>query len=341
MKSIPVVSGTRGAERIRQEILARMEQIHELIKAGEYPSCPKLAKRFGISLRAAERHISWMRVNFDMPIEYDEKRRGYYYSRPTEWVPLMPHMTQDEMFGLVVAQKAVSQYEGIPAEKAVRSAFEKLSWRLGAGDAAELNILQNAFSFRPFGLEPVDPKVFAAVERAVRERRALDLTYRKGGASEEERRCFEPYHVACVDNRWCMIGHDRMRKAIRTFVLVRVTSPILLEDRFSIPEGFNPEDYLGGSLTTMRGTGDYHVVIQLDQWATDLLGRRRLHASQEVTPEGNGSRLELQLNNLEEIERWVLSLGLHARVMEPVELRERLRRIGAELNECYGGHLKS
>lgn len=313
-----------------------MERVHTLIKDGKYPNCASIAKMFGISARAAERLIECMRVNYDVPIEYDRTRRGFYYTRAVEWFPMMPHMTQQEMFGLVVAQKAVGQYKGIPAEKPVRSAFEKLSWRLATSDAEELNVLRDAFSFRPFALEPVDEEVFATVDRALRERRVLELTYRNGGTSETKRRCFAPYHVACVDNRWYAIGYDRMRKAIRTFVLVRVTSPALLDDKFSVPEDFNPEDYLRGSLTTMQGTGEFHVVIELDRWATDFLGERKLHWSQQVKPIGSGARLTLRLNNLEEIERWVFGCVGHAVVVEPELLREQMTRTWSVIGKGLG-----
>jgi predicted DNA-binding transcriptional regulator YafY len=43
----------------------------------------------------------------------------------------------------------------------------------------------------------------------------------------------------------------------------------------------------------------------------------------------------MTLNNLEEVERWVLSFGKHATVAEPKDLRERVGRIGRELAKRY------
>jgi proteasome accessory factor B len=43
----------------------------------------------------------------------------------------------------------------------------------------------------------------------------------------------------------------------------------------------------------------------------------------------------LTLGALEEIERWVLSWGADVEVIEPVELRERLRRVGEALQRQY------
>jgi predicted DNA-binding transcriptional regulator YafY len=43
----------------------------------------------------------------------------------------------------------------------------------------------------------------------------------------------------------------------------------------------------------------------------------------------------LSLGNLEEIERWILSWGKHAKVVEPEELKERIRRTVSTLAETY------
>jgi predicted DNA-binding transcriptional regulator YafY len=52
-----------------------------------------------------------------------------------------------------------------------------------------------------------------------------------------------------------------------------------------------------------------------------------LHSSQELTELGEGRlQVKLRLNSLDEVERWVLSFGVHARVIGPEELRERVER---------------
>ena len=50
---------------------------------------------------------------------------------------------------------------------------------------------------------------------------------------------------------------------------------------------------------------------------------------------GGQMRLRLRLNSLEEAERWVLSWGVHATVVRPQALRDRIRKIGAEFARRY------
>jgi len=42
------------------------------------------------------------------------------------------------------------------------------------------------------------------------------------------------------------------------------------------------------------------------------------------------------LGNLEEVERWILSWGSHAKVLAPAELKERIAKTVAELTIAYG-----
>ena len=47
--------------------------------------------------------------------------------------------------------------------------------------------------------------------------------------------------------------------------------------------------------------------------------------------------MKLRLNSLEEVERWILSMGTHATVIRPEALRERLFKATQDLFERYGG----
>ena len=99
---------------------------------------------------------------------------------------------------------------------------------------------------------------------------------------------------------------------------------------------FDLNKHLAGSLGLYRGQEDYEIVLELDAWAADDVRGRRLHSSQELTELPKGMlRVRLRLNSLEEVERWVLSMGAHATVIRPDKLRERLQKAAAEVSKGY------
>ena len=48
-------------------------------------------------------------------------------------------------------------------------------------------------------------------------------------------------------------------------------------------------------------------------------------------------RVTMRLNNIEEVEKWVLGFGTHATVLGPDKLRQRLCRVSEEVWQRYGG----
>jgi predicted DNA-binding transcriptional regulator YafY len=85
-----------------------------------------------------------------------------------------------------------------------------------------------------------------------------------------------------------------------------------------------------------REGDDYEVVVDLDAWAADEVRGRQWHSTQRLTELPRGMlRVTLRLNNIEEVEKWVMAFGTHATVVRPKCLQERLARTARELVERY------
>src|SRR5206468_6243 len=277
--------GGNGGEiaRVGRNATERLLAIHQLISAKRYPNTARLAREFDVSQKTIKRDVEWMRIHWDLPIEYDRERHGYFYSHEVKQFPGVPTITEAEMFALLVAHKAVEQYSGTPFHKPLQMAFRKLTGKLDDKERYTLHDTDEVLSFRPFAPEATDMERFETVTRAIQQRRALRFLYRKPGEKSAGGRHVHPYHLTCNDNRWYLIGHDVDRGDIRTFALARMNGGAVLGETFQKPKEFTVEKYLRGSLTVMSGRGDYEVVIEFDAWATDQLRGRLWHSSQQVT----------------------------------------------------------
>jgi predicted DNA-binding transcriptional regulator YafY len=315
--------------------LERMIFIHESLQTGRFPNLARLAADLEVNLRTIKRDLGFMRDRLRLPIEFDRARGGYRYTEPVETFPTLA-VTEAEIFALLVAHKAVSQYHGTPYERPLASAFRKLTGFLGRDAGFSLGNLEEALSFRPFAPDDVDLENFQVVVRALQERRELQFQYRKLSQRAFEPRRVHPYHLACVENHWYLFAHDLARDAMRTFALIRLRAPELGKSRFERPKDFDPDTYLRGSLVIFKGQQDFEVVVEFDAWAADLIRGRRWQATQEMTElPGSGLRLRLLLNNLEEVERWVLGWGRHATVIRPKTLARRVHQTAADLDRRY------
>ncbi|HOX55416.1 MAG TPA: WYL domain-containing protein [Candidatus Paceibacterota bacterium] len=317
--------------------MERMLRLHQLLQNQEYPNCSKLGREFELCTRTVKRDVDFMKYRLDLPIEYDAHRNGYYYTRPVDHFPGAA-VTEAEMFALLVAHKAIAQYSGTPFQQPLETAFRKLTGQLDQSVRFTMRNLDEVLSFRPFAPEDSDLETFQIVTRALRTRRGLKFLYRNVGVAKARRRLVHPYHLACIENHWYLFAFDVKRQDMRTFALVRLQQPELTGERFTMPARFDPNEYLRGSFTVFKGGADYEVMIEFDAWATDLIRGRRWHPTQELTElPGGCSRLRLRLNNIEEMERWVLGWGRHATVLQPKALAARLGQTATELQKRYAG----
>ena len=57
----------------------RIQWLHKKLTTGSYPNAQRLAERFGISHRQAQRDFEYLRRELGAPIAYDNSRKGFYY----------------------------------------------------------------------------------------------------------------------------------------------------------------------------------------------------------------------------------------------------------------------
>jgi predicted DNA-binding transcriptional regulator YafY len=314
---------------------ARMMHIHEKVKGKRYPNCSKLAREIEVSTRTIKRDIDFMKYRLNLPIEYDQRRYGYYYTKTVDQFPSVP-VTEAELFALLVAHKAVSQYRGTPFEQPLHTAFAKLTGQLDGNRSFSMENLQQALSFRPFAPEEVNLENFQLLTRGINEFYRVKFSYKNLGAARAQSRRVNPYHLACADNRWYIIGYDVARKGMRTFALTRMKKVELLPDKFVAPQDFQIDEYLKGSFGIFKAADDFEVVLEFDKWASDLVSERKWHSSQEMVSLKSGrARMTLRLNNIEEIERWVMSWGTHVTVVRPIRLANRVLKAASEMVKRY------
>jgi len=310
-----------------------MQQLHQQIKEGKFPNCRKLAEMLEISAKTVQRDIDFMRDRLNLPIDYDPLRFGFYYSRPVANFPSI-EVTEGEIIALFVAQKVLDQYKGTPFEKPLHAAFHKISDGLRESITFPWGDLDASFSFRNLGSTEADIALFESLSKAVLRSLEIVFEYKKLGSSRYEQRRVQPYHLACIENQWYLFAFDLVRNQLRTFVLSRMRTVQLTTTKFKRPADFEISKHLGASFGVFTGKGHYKIRLQFDAFAARLVSERRWHASQKIKllgKEGSeGLEMTLELSDLEEITRWILSWGGQARVLAPKELQTRVRN-AAEL----------
>lgn len=315
--------------------MSRMMIIHELLQKEKLPNRRQLAEKLEISRKTIQRDIDFMRDRLGLPIEYDEKRYGYYYTEPVHHFPNM-EITEGEVVALFMAQKALSLYKGTPFEKPLRAAFEKLAHGLQETISISLADLDSAFSFSMQGLDVTDAGIFEVLSRCVLGSREVEFEYCKLESSKYETRRVQPYHLSCVEKQWYLFAFDLNRQEVRTFAVSRIGEARMTPKTFAKPSDFSFPQHLANSFGVRTGAKLYEVRIWFDSLAAKLVRERVWHPSQKIEELEKGEvELKMTLNGLTEVKRWVLSWGQRAKVLAPDELIVRLEQDAAVLAENY------
>lgn len=300
-------------------------RIHQALQAGGYPNAGGLSREIEVSTKTIHRDLQFMRDRLDLPVAFDSSRQGYFYNGEVSSFPTM-QITEGEIFALVVAEKALQQYRGTSFERPLLSALKKMEQALPDTISLNLADIQQTISFRTRAEPILDLRIFDVLARAVAGHRQLELLYRKPG-HKPEARTVDPYHLANINGEWFLFAFDHARKDIRTFAPARIHSAKLTGRKFERTRKFSLERRLRDSFGVYSGEGRFHVVIRFEPRAADYIREKKWHESQSLRQFKNGSvELKMKLSSLGEVQRWVLSWGGEARVLQPPELVESVRQ---------------
>jgi predicted DNA-binding transcriptional regulator YafY len=330
-RSVKHVETSKSSPLHSRPPLQRMLRIHRSIQTGGFPTASRLARDLEVSCKSIYRDLEFMRERLNLPLAWNARRCGYYYTEEVNAFPTM-QMTEGELVALVVAEKALQQYRGTNLEKPLLSAIRKMEQSLPDTISLSLTGVEQSISFRTRAEPILDLKVFDALAKATAARRQLELGYRKPGQPRTELRRIDPYHLANINGEWFLFAYDHLRKDIRTFVPARIKSLRQTGQTFAPPQKFSLEKRLRDSFGVHSGHGEFDVVLRFTKDVADYIREKKWHDSQQMRElRSGGVELRLKLSSLAEVERWVLGWGGNAFVVRPADLAESVRRSAEQI----------
>jgi len=301
--------------------LERILAIDSAVRRRDWPNARTLARELEVVRRTIQRDIEFMRDRLGAPLEFDIVQNGYFYTDPSYRLAYFP-VTEGELVALLISAQVMDQYRGTPFERDLRKAMAKVSKSLPDTIEVSLDELTNYLSVLPRVRTTYDAEIFRVLVRAVSHSRQLSMVYWTASRNQTQRRTFDPYDlVLAPDDDWCLIGHCHLRNAIRLFKVQRVRSVEETGECFRRPADFRAKEFMAESFGTIRGDGDFHVVLRFTQAYAGIIREKDWHPGQVLEPQPDGTLiLRLHVNDLRLIKRWVMYWGPDCEVLEPAEL---------------------
>lgn len=149
-----------------------MQHIDRELRNNGYPNCNKVACHFEVSSKSIQRDIEYMRDMLNAPIDYDKRKKGYFYKQ--HWAFLTSSfLDRQEAEALKATKKVLSQYQGTPYFEEISSALDKVLQYLPASHSE--NGIFDIYSFEQPASAEIDTTSFALIEDAIRNSRKITL----------------------------------------------------------------------------------------------------------------------------------------------------------------------
>ena len=172
------------------------------------------------------------------------------------------------------------------------------------------------------------PPVLPKLQAAVADRKTVTFTYYAITSDTEMERTVDPYGLQFVGGEWYLIGRCHLRDALRTFRLSRIRSRVVHATRsphdFDVPSGFDIATYRDRPqwrLGAVSGSASVRVSPAMAWWVEAHWG----HCGTVETLDDGGIVYTTGYADAQQLLSWVLGLAEDAELLEPPELRERLR----------------
>lgn len=315
--------------------LARLATIDQALRSGAWPNASTLARELEVSPRTVQRDLIFLRDRLRAPVVFNAARNGYCYTQPDYHLPFFS-LTEGELIALFLAEQVLRQYRGTPYENDLQRAFGRLTELLPDAVTVNLAAVADALSVTPTAVAVQDLDIFRTLSAAALQRHRLQLDYWTAGRDEVNRRTVDPYHLALIGGDWYLIGYCHLRQDVRMFATPRVRTALDTGVCFERPANFRVDEYLGNSFRAVRGDHMYRVELRFSAAFAGRIAEKMWHRSQALQIQPDGTLLlRMDVSDLRDVMRWVLSWGGECEVLRPAELRRLVHEEAVRVSQQY------
>lgn len=241
-----------------------------------------------------------------------------------------------EVVSIIIAEQMRKFYQDSPFASAVDSAFHKLLEILDGPVSYDLDSLKRILTVDVPSVATIDLSIFNALRIAIEENETIILKYFSGQRAAITNKSCDPYHITNYKDNWYLIAFCHEKKDYRDFLVNRIISIEFTGSHFVPDKNFSISEHMKSSQLFRGMQNPIKVVIEFDKYAAHWIRIRPVHPTQKITERADGSlEISLEVYSYENILRWVLSFGEHARILSPSELRERVRKTISRMNFLY------
>jgi proteasome accessory factor C len=236
-------------------------------------------------------------------------RTAEYFHRPLRLTPTE---------GLLLYAGAQALAAAGVADDALGRAIDRVRAALGPNVADGVSV----------GLE--EAAGLETIREAIQHERRIHIVYQARSTEQTTERAVDPWAVFLASGRWYLAGWCHNVSDERVFRVDRMQSVTILDEQARIPDDVNLSRY---AAPDFAGDGVRAVVLDIAPEAGWVVDQYPIASKEGI---GDGwVRIRLNAGGTAWLERLLLSLGARARVVEPEDLKVRVRELACRLAARY------
>jgi predicted DNA-binding transcriptional regulator YafY len=322
----------------RGDQLSRQWTIIQTLVASTYgKTAAELAVSVGCNRRTIYRDLEALQSG-GFPLTTESRgNRSYWQILNPDRQKVPPAFSLTEMMALYFGKDMLNTYRGTFLYDAIESLSAKIKATLPPACTQYLDRIKNRMDSGPAPRKDYarSGPVIADLNRAIVDERQVRMAYFTMGRQTQSRRTVHPYGLRHVEDTLYLIAYCTSRKAVRTFAVDRIDTVEVTAETFTMPDAFNVQAFLKDSFGIYQGP-PVTVRIRFRESVAGYIRERIWHPSQQLIDQPDGSVIfKARVAGIEEISHWVLRWGAGAQVLEPVDLRRRIRQHAERMAAYY------
>ncbi len=322
-----VPAGKRGKPAKKYSQAARLHDVIRILRARFGATVDELAEECQVTRRTVYRDLKALEeAGYPLISELQPDGRVLHSFMPEfkEFLPVT--FSLHELMTLYFCRGQLAFLQGTPFQDDLEAIFARIRSNLSPRNVAHLERLAQAAAPRFQGLRDYQSQraVLETLREALLRQFRCRVRYAPARRDAEEY-LFDPYTLLFFKDSLYLAGWAHNRNDYRLFLVDRIRSVELVDQRFEVPDDFSAAD-LTGTAFGLINEEPMRIRVRFSAEVAYLIRERTWHPSQQISEEPDGALvLSFEAGGEKEILSWLYSYIPHVEVLAPASLRAAFR----------------
>lgn len=319
----------------------RIHMIDQMLAGRKFVPFLELQDRLEVSRATLKRDLAFMRDRLNAPIVFDREYGGYRFDKASQ-LPgnqyELPGLwfSAEEIHALLTMQHLLANLDtGGLLGPHIQPLLSRLTAIIGS-DENEISEVQKRIKVETVGARQFHLDQFQAVGSALLRRKRLVIDYHARGTDEITQREISPQRLVYYRDNWYLDAWCHLRNGIRNFSVDAIKRVEILEKKSEDVSEKQLNDVLGSGYGIFSGKDVHWATLHFSAERARWVAAERWHQKQKgkFLPDGT-YELKVPYNDDRELVMDILKHGAEVKVIEPVELRDRVVNEINQLKSLY------